>query len=526
MIRPAEEQAARKARGDQLVLLPSRRQADRIAAGLRRSLDACAPAGARVTRTYMDTADGRLGAKAMRLCATPEGRMSRVTWESDASTHRVLRLSGKPGLASELPSGPFRNELADVIAERRLLPIARVKEARPGLDIVDARGKTVARVRFEQWSRVDKGRSTAAGPLLLRVSPVRGFRKAFERVLETVHELSEPTSRPAGDPLAMLGLAPAGGKRAVHLTPDLPVAEAARRLLLAELAAIESNEEGTRNATDPEFLHEYRVAVRRTRVVLSRFRGVFPARRVERFKRDFRWLGDVTGPARDTDVYLLELPAYEKCLSQEAAEHLAPLRPYLTARLKSAYATLRRAMDTQRYERLLTDWRTFLETPLAPRTTLNTAKMPVGAFADAAIWRIHKRVLKQGGAINDATPDQAVHDLRLACKKLRYLMEFFRSLYPAATIRRQIKALKQLQGLLGEFNDLSVQQNSLLATANGMADAGVAGLETIVAMGRLVETLGVRQRQARTRFGARFDAFASDKNRKRAHSLFRAEARS
>ena len=518
MIGRVEEQSAGTPSGDRLILLASRNHANRIASGLRKTLTT-QTAAAGTTRTYMDTADGRLGAQAMRLSTVREGRRSRVTWESADATQRVLRLAGTPGLATELPAGPFREALAGVIAERRLLPVARVHEPRGGLDVVDNLGKTVARVRFEQWFRASK--EGGEGPLLLRVSSVRGFRKAFEQTLSAARKVAGPDARPAADPWELLGLTPADAKAPVRLQPEMMVGEAARRLLRAQLDVMRANETGTRNATDPEFLHEYRVAIRRTRVALSRFRGVFPAARTERFKRDFRWLGGVSGPARDTDVYLLELPKYEASLGTEAAAHLAPLRPYLEDRCTKAYAALRRAMDSQRYRRLMADWRTFLDQPVAERTRLEVARTPVGEYANTAIWKAHRRVLKDGRAIHDATPDQAVHDLRLRCKKLRYLLEFFRSLYPNTVVRAQIKALKRLQEVLGEFNDLSVQQESLMETASGMNEQGVATLETVVAMGRLVETLGSRQHDARRRFGARFEAFASQKNRARARKLFR-----
>ena len=68
---------------------------------------------------------------------------------------------------------------------------------------------------------------------------------------------------------------------------------------------MKDNEKGIIDDIDSEFLHDFRVAVRRTRSLLGQIRYVLPKRRVTRFKRDFAWLGEVTGPARDMDVYLL-----------------------------------------------------------------------------------------------------------------------------------------------------------------------------------------------------------------------------
>ena len=43
-------------------------------------------------------------------------------------------------------------------------------------------------------------------------------------------------------------------------------------------------------------------------------------------------------------------------------------------------------------------------------------------------------MLRDGGAITPASPPESLHELRKRCKELRYLLEFFGSLYdPAST---------------------------------------------------------------------------------------------
>ncbi|MCK7497847.1 MAG: CHAD domain-containing protein [Comamonadaceae bacterium] len=62
------------------------------------------------------------------------------------------------------------------------------------------------------------------------------------------------------------------------------------------------------------------------------------------------------------------------------------------------------------------------------------------------------------------SPDHDLHRLRITGKKLRYLVEFFRDLYPAAEIDLLIKAMKGIQDFLGEYQDCTVQQEHLVAT--------------------------------------------------------------
>ena len=62
-----------------------------------------------------------------------------------------------------------------------------------------------------------------------------------------------------------------------------------------------------REQLDTEFLHDFRVALRRTRSLLGQIRDVFPAAAVEHFSSEFSWIGRLTGPPRDLDVLLLAL---------------------------------------------------------------------------------------------------------------------------------------------------------------------------------------------------------------------------
>ena len=90
-----------------------------------------------------------------------------------------------------------------------------------------------------------------------------------------------------------------------------------------------ANEAGVRAALDTEFLHDYRVAVRRTRSALSQLKGVFDPSRLAPFRKEFAWLGEVTGPLRDLDVYLLTLPDYRSELPVASRHDLDPLEQLL-----------------------------------------------------------------------------------------------------------------------------------------------------------------------------------------------------
>jgi CHAD domain-containing protein len=122
-------------------------------------------------------------------------------------------------------------------------------------------------------------------------------------------------------------------------------------------------------------------------------------------------------------------------------------------------------------------------------------------------------------SIGSDTPADAVHRLRIDSKKLRYLLEIFRSLYDPR-IASLIKELKKLQDHLGDFNDLEVQQKSLVRLAKSMLLDGANQAGTVMAMGRLVEQLEERQSHERAAFHTHFDKFARKRNRKLFRELF------
>ena len=66
-------------------------------------------------------------------------------------------------------------------------------------------------------------------------------------------------------------------------------------------------------------------------------------------------------------------------------------------------------------------------------------------------------MVKMGTAIDDDSPAEDLHELRKVGKELRYLLEFFASLYPAEVVKPFVKTLKGLQDQLGRFQDREVQ---------------------------------------------------------------------
>jgi CHAD domain-containing protein len=462
----------------------------------------------------LDTFDGRVRRRGGRLALVRDDSATMLEWEPRPG-ERSYRcpLPASPAFVWELPEGEFRRELAAVVDVRRLLPVATVRLDCRELAILDRRRKTVARVRVEAGSAADPARPKRRKRIdtLLRVVPLRGYERQRREVVDWIEErLALPAAEPDTPARVqqVLGIAPpSGGKRGYPIERGMRCDEAMKAILLTLLEAMRRNEAGTRADLDSEFLHDFRVAVRRTRSALGQVPAVFAQRTTDRFKRGFAWLGAVTSPVRDWDVQILNVILRPRPATGGAGE--AELLSWLRGQQRVAQRRLVRALDSARYRRLVDSWRAFLESPGAARSGLANATRPIEQVAAERIRRAHRRVMKKGGAIDDDSPPQALHRLRIDCKKLRYLLEFFAGLYPRDEVRPLIDALKQLQNNLGDYNDLAVEQDFLARYLGRLADddsaAAAAGREEAAAR---IAGLHRRQNETRAAFGKRFEAFS------------------
>jgi CHAD domain-containing protein len=298
----------------------------------------------------------------------------------------------------------------------------------------------------------------------------------------------------------------------------MPADKAVRAIYLHLLEAIKANEKGTINALDSEFLHNFRVAVRRTRSALSQLKGILPAKVSSRYSEYFAWLGEITCTSRDLDVYLLSFNAYKAKLPKAMRKDLEPLQQFLKVKQAAAQKELSQQLTSAKYLAALNKWEQYLQKAESKTCDSIKAKLSIKQLADVRIYKVYQRVIKQGTAINDSSLPSDLHDLRKTCKKLRYLLEFFQSLYSATKIKMLIKALKGLQECLGEFQDLAVQEQALKQFSAEMVND--VPDKTFAAIGALIQVLDGKRNQARSNFEGCFTAFNQPRNQALFQALF------
>jgi CHAD domain-containing protein len=476
-----------------------------------------------VRRSFFDSFDwGAYLAGGMIEERVSDG-MHQLRWQELGESDVLLAqaVDTAPAFADELPPGPLRDRVAAAIGTRRLLRLASLESDVHTMRLLNGDEKTVVRLVIEQ-NRLEQPQGHTLPPRL-RLVALTGYEDAFAAMDALLRD--ELGLVPAHTPLLQevltaLGRRPGdySSKIACDLDRDERADAASKEILLCLLDTLEANIEGVKSNLDAEFLHDLRVATRRTRCALAQIKRVFPAALVDEYKERFAWLQAVTGKVRDLDVYLLGFGDYQLSLPHQLQSHLEPLRTVLRAHYEEERGAMVRALDSPRFHSLIREWRAFLELPVPLHTDEGNAQRPAKAVADDAIWRLTRRVRREGRAITPKSPPEEMHELRKSCKKLRYLMEFFRSLYPPEEIRNLVKQLKVLLDNLGGFQDLSVQGRHLMEVAERMREEGVR-TETLLAMGALIGDICRRQEDARGQFAALFETFDAKENRRRFKAL-------
>jgi CHAD domain-containing protein len=407
-----------------------------------------------------------------------------------------------PAFADTLPEGAVRDTVAPVSGIRALMVISDERRRMHRLELRNGQGKTVARVELDEpASRI------YTVPTEVWLLTLRGYEAQARRAALLL----------SGTGLFAVGDVP--GYPPSYLPPALTGDSPATALLSTVLhdfmMAMGKNLPGLLDDVDSEFLHDFRVAVRRTRSTLKLGRPALPEVMRTRWEPAFKWLGDLTTPVRDLDVYELDLPTMASWLVATDPSDLGPFARHLRSRRTAERLKLVRGLRSARFRRLMADWAEELARLGADP---DDADLSAGGLADRSISRAYQRVLRGGEAISGDSPATDLHDLRKRCKELRYALEVFAPVIDDATGRRAVNDLRGLQDVLGRFQDTEVQRHALRGFAEEMMADGTPAAAVLV-MGELIGHLDAEQDRARNEFDVAFARFTRRSSQQLMHRL-------
>jgi CHAD domain-containing protein len=468
----------------------------------------CVAAGAAEVAhwTYLDTVDWRLHNAGMSLRDSRQGTAAELvlSTRSGAQISAPSRVRRWPRRADTLPGSTVRDQLGKAVGVRALLPMAQVQVRSIPLRLTDDLDKTRVRIRVEQHCLVGSGDQPL--PLRVVIAPLRGYDRDGDRCATLLaNDLPQFDSH---DPVATIAMTAAGrppGQPSVatlSLDPADPAAASAAAVLRRWMDIIDAVRAGVLDDVDPEYLHDLRTAVRATRSIL-RLGGepLSGTAEWERFAAEFAWLGQLTTPLRDIDVYLEELAGRGE-LNVSGLDDLDPLVTHLTRRRAHAVRAVRAGLRSDRGMRLSADWRCTLDGLASARAPGLTTRDLAAQHARSA----YRRIVRAAAPVTERTPPDHLHRLRRRCKQMRYLLDGYDSVYAPLPHRAVLSALKQLQNCLGDIQDSDVQRSQLADTAAALIVKGVP-VATVLAMGALRDRNATREHAAREDLRQRLRVF-------------------
>jgi CHAD domain-containing protein len=462
------------------------------------------------SRVYFDTFDWRLFRAGLQLVRTGD-----VLALADVRTGALVAQAPwphrhAPRFARDLPADDLRTFVAPVIDPRALLAATNARVRVRFMDVRGHTGNLVAGVRSETATvRSRRGMRTVNG-LLLDTPPTGSARNRAG----VSRALVEAAFRPSESSWVEIVLRAAGCRPGDHaprpravIDAGTPARTAVVAIFLHLLNVMQRNRPGIIDDIDTEFLHDYRVAVRRTRVGLKELNDVFPTESEVSFRRRFREMAEPTGIVRDLDVLLLRREAYRDLLPDAFRAGLDPFFDTMADTRERAHRRLVAVLRGPECASLMRDWKRALDALARGETGGAHADGPAVDVARQVAGRRYDHVRQLASSVTELD-DASLHRVRIDCKRLRYVLEFFETCLgkrAAATV----VAMERLQDALGEHNDLRVQMRIFGNAIEALRGTGDDARAQAAALGGSVALIESRRRKVRQRCERRLHAFVS-----------------
>jgi CHAD domain-containing protein len=458
----------------------------------------------RLTATYWDTVQRRL----LRWGHTLRHRRA-----SDGSEDRwTLKLSvpsrKKDGelrrIEAHVPGGglyppPAIRALARAVLRRAVLaPIATIVTERHRVELAD--DASAERVELSDD----------------RVSSVLGLRRgpAFRQIeVESVGSDGDGLTDEVASALVGAGAVPTDASKLatvlgntppppeIEIPPkdaDMSIRDVLRFAIGSGGSRLIENDPVARIGADPEAIHQARVATRRLRSDLKTLQSLLDGTTVEWLRDELRWVGELLGSVRDSDVMIGRVRELEDQLRLERGASRS-----IVAELEhdrhEGHAALVEALASRRYVVLIGELiAAASDPPLADGIDGDARARPTVRKLVRKDWRRVSRAVKELAADPD---DAALHEIRKRAKRARYGAELAAAALGDDT-DELAERLADVQDVLGDLQDSVVADERLTALVRSGRVEGM----TAFAAGKLACAIGNMGSDARERWPAVWDA--------------------
>ncbi len=297
------------------------------------------------------------------------------------------------------------------------------------------------------------------------------------------------------------------------LHPAMHMGEACRIIWREQLTKLLLYEAGVRYDQDVEYVHQARVAIRRARAAARIYQDYFNPKAVKGYLKHLRRTARLLGAVRDMDVAIARLEDYQHKTRKHSAGDLQVTLAEWRAKRAAAHHALVAWLDSTKYAKFVADFLHFCQTPGAGIVDMTAPPgedvtpfqvrhvTPAMLLANFARVRSYEMCFDQP----EEAPVETLHRLRIACKYLRYNLEFVADLLGKES-KDIVDLLRKLQDDLGDLNDAVVSKELLAAGNYSDAQKGALGYKQ--AQEKIVEKL-------RSQMRIDFARFVAEENRVR-----------
>lgn len=272
---------------------------------------------------------------------------------------------------------------------------------------------------------------------------------------------------------------------------------AAKRILKAKAKPMFAWEKATRAGKNTEALHQMRVASRRLRETMEIFR---PCYAEEAFEKQYKRVQRVTrtlGKVRNFDVCIDFFSKFRNGLKEPEADAAVSwiLKQQKRAR-KRARRKMLRKLNALNLKRLRRSLRRVVARPAG-----NGEETDLVGRARTIVEGRLDDLFGYRSAIEDESDVDALHQMRIAAKKLRYAMETLYVIFEDEAFDELHSTVKGMQDILGEIHDLDVFIEMIDAQREDLGDRKRTR-DLVPGMTRVEEMLRERRHVVYVRFMA------------------------
>jgi triphosphatase len=461
--------------------------------------------------TYFDTDDWRIYRAGFALRIRSEDGRSEATLKSLHSSDSTAKADRRElsetleSTESELigqSSGPVGIRVQAVSGAHALQPLFEVRTSRQRYAVhAGDEQQQLGEIALDETVISRPHGQPQTSMQRVEVEALTDVHEPLQTLVETLRDqcsLESASDTKYSQGLKSVGLAPTPlpDFQPTQIDASMRVEEVALANLRRYLSAWHLHEPGARFGDDPEALHDLRVAGRRIEAILRQFEAFLPAALVQ-IRLTLKTVLRALGQARDLDVALLELEAFDRVLSDSDRAHLVPLKQHLLAERVRVRQAMLAVLDSSAVQN---DFETLTRALVQPSTSVPapTAVPSVSALRSITelIHARYKKVRKGADRLNASSSMDSYHAVRGRVKKLRYALETVAVLFgrPADDM---VRSLRRWQEKLGIQQDADVAGQRLQALATQPPKN--LHPQTLFLMGRLAAHHADRALKARKR---------------------------